>query len=98
MYEKIIEWMTKLDNNELLEKINGLKCSRGTVFYHHLCELGYLNDYNKIIADTLQTSWHHNRNIHKSIFNNVVLLIEEEVLKKNLVYYYLLFATHIIMI
>ncbi|KAK0176842.1 hypothetical protein PV328_000944 [Microctonus aethiopoides] len=81
-YQKIIEWMDKLNNEELLQKINHLKSANQTIFYHHLCELNFLNEYNKSVSDVPHTSWHKNRNIHKEIFNYIVSTIEEEVIKK----------------
>ncbi|CAF4875158.1 unnamed protein product [Pieris macdunnoughi] len=82
LYDKIIDWMEKLNNKELLQKINRLKSENKTIFYHHLCELNYLNDYNKIVSDIRHTSWHKNRNIHKDIFNHIVSTVEEEVMQK----------------
>ncbi|XP_074115522.1 uncharacterized protein LOC141538105 [Cotesia typhae] len=72
--------MTKLSNQELLDKIENLQSKSEIIFYHHSCELGYLNDYNKVIADNPQTPWHDNRSIHQCIFNQIVSLIEEEVI------------------
>lgn len=80
IYKKIAEWMTKLSNQELLDKIENLQSKSEIIFYHHSCELGYLNDYNKVIADNPQTPWHDNRSIHQCIFNQIVSLIEEEVI------------------
>lgn len=82
LYDKIIEWMEKLNNENLLQKINRLKSENKTIFYHHLCELNYFNDYNKIVLDIPHTSSHKNRNIHKYIFNHIVSTVEEEVLQK----------------
>ncbi|KAH9642117.1 hypothetical protein HF086_007427 [Spodoptera exigua] len=79
IYQKIAEWMTKLSNQELLDKIEHLRSKSEIIYYHHSCELGYLNDYNKVIADNPRTSWHDNRSIHQTIFNHIVSLIEEEV-------------------
>lgn len=98
LYDKIIEWMEKLNNEELLQKIHRLKSENKTIFYHHLCELNYLNDYNKIISDIPHTSWHKNRNIHKYIFNHIVSTVEEEVLQKKIVYCYHLSAIRTIII
>uniref|UniRef100_A0A2H1WQY2 SFRICE_024034 n=1 Tax=Spodoptera frugiperda TaxID=7108 RepID=A0A2H1WQY2_SPOFR len=68
IYKNIAEWMKKLSNQELLGKIENLQSKCETIFYHHSCELVYLNDYKKVIADdNPQTSWHDNRNIHQSI-------------------------------
>ena len=65
LYQKIIEWMVKLNNEELLQKINDFKSANKTIFYHHLCELNYLNEYNKVVSDIPCTSWHKSHNIHK---------------------------------
>lgn len=80
IYKKISEWMTKLSNQKLLDKIEKLQSNGEMIFYHHSCELGYLNDYNKVIADNPQTPWHDNRSIHQCIFKKIVSLIEEEVI------------------
>lgn len=87
LYDKIIEWMEKLNNEELLQKIIRFKSENRTIFYHHLCELNYLNDYNKIVSDISHSSWHKNRNIHKYIFNHIISTVEE-VLQKKIVYCY----------
>lgn len=85
LYEKIIEWLKKLDNEELLQRINDLKSANKTIFYHHLCELNYLNEYNRVVSDIPCTSWHKNRHIHKEVFNSIVSTIEEVLKKRNCV-------------
>ncbi|GFY48486.1 hypothetical protein TNIN_456241 [Trichonephila inaurata madagascariensis] len=82
VYEKITEWVTKLQNQELLHTINNLKVSNAPIFYHHSCEVGYFNDYKKITVNTVRTSWHSVRDIHKDIFDKIVSVIEEDVVKK----------------
>lgn len=82
LYEKIIKWMQELSNEQLLQKINNFKSTNRTIFYHHSCQLEFLNDYNRKISVVPCTSWHKNRNIHKDIFNHIVSIIEDEVLKK----------------
>jgi len=82
MYDKITEWVTKFQNQELLRKINDLRTSNSPIFYHHSCELGYLNDYKRMIADTARTSWHSVRDIHKNIFDKIVSIIEKDIVKK----------------
>lgn len=79
LYQKIIEWMEKLNNDVLLQKIIDLKSANRPIFYHHLCELNYSNEYNKVVSDIPCTSWHKNRHIHKEIFNHIISTIEEEV-------------------
>ncbi|GFX03209.1 uncharacterized protein TNCV_1700931 [Trichonephila clavipes] len=44
--------------------------------------MGYFNDYKKITVNTVRTSWHSVRDIHKDIFNKIVSVIEEDVVKK----------------
>lgn len=80
IYKKIAEWMTKLNNQELLDRIENLQSKSEIIFYHHSCELGYLNDYNKVIADNPQTPWHDNRSVHQRVFKKIESLIEEEVI------------------
>ncbi|GFY72686.1 hypothetical protein TNIN_131641 [Trichonephila inaurata madagascariensis] len=82
VYNKITEWVTKLQNQELLQTINNLKTSNAPIFYHHSCEVGYFNDYKKITVNTVRTSWHSVRDIHKDIFDKIVSVIEEDVVKK----------------
>lgn len=74
--------MEKLNNEEMLQKINRFQSANTTIFYHHSCELNYLNDYRKVLSDTPHTTYHKNRNTHKDIFDHIVSTIEEEVLKK----------------
>lgn len=52
---KIVEWMTKLSNQQLLDKIKNLQSKTEIIFYHRSCELAYFNDYNQVIADNPQT-------------------------------------------
>ena len=82
IYEKISGWMEKLSDEELLQKINRFKSENKTIFYHHSCELAYLNDYNKVISDNPRTPWHDNRYVHRDIFNHIISTIEDEVLKE----------------
>lgn len=80
IYQKIAEWMTKLSNQELLDEIEHLRSRSEISYYHHSCELRYLNAYNRVIADNPQTAWHGNRRIHQTIFDHIVSLIEKEVI------------------
>ncbi|GFS72486.1 alkylglycerol monooxygenase [Trichonephila clavipes] len=82
VYDKITEWVTKFQNQELIQTTNNLKTSNAPIFYHHSCEVGYFNDYKKITVNTVRTSWHNVRDIHKDIFNKIVSVIEEDVVKK----------------
>lgn len=84
LYQKIIEWMEKFNNDVLLQKIIYLKSVNRSIFYHHLCKLYYLNEYNKVVSDIPCTSWHKNRHSHKEIFNQIISTIEQEVKKKEL--------------
>ena len=78
--------MTKLENDELLKKIHAIKSVDGIVFYHHICECAYSNNYIKIVKDNPRTLWHTNRDIHKKIFDHIIFLIEEEVIKKKILF------------
>lgn len=82
MFDKVSKWVTKFEDHELLQKINNLRASNSSIFYHHSCELLYLNEYKKITTDNARTSWHSIRDIHTNIFNKIVSIIEEVVVVK----------------